>query len=59
MEEVTIPRSALEMLLATGRAVFATVQEQQMALQRAIVLAEKALEPPSEPTETGGEQDDG
>jgi hypothetical protein len=56
MEEVTIPRSALEMLLATGRAVFATVQEQQMALQRAIVLAEKALEPPSEPAEAGGEQ---
>jgi hypothetical protein len=57
MEEVTIPRSALEMLLVTGRAVFATVQEQQMALQCAIVLAEKALEPPSEPAETGGEQD--
>jgi hypothetical protein len=59
MEEVTIPRSALEMLLVTGRAVFATVQEQQMALQRAIVLAEKALEPPAEPSEAGGEQDDG
>jgi hypothetical protein len=59
MEEVAIPRSALALLLAAGRVVFATVQEQQMVLQRAIVLAEKALEPPAEPSETGGEQDDG
>jgi hypothetical protein len=69
MEEVTIRRSALEMLLAAGRAVFEVAQkahiageecpglEQQMALQCAIVLAKKALEPPSEPTEAGGERD--